>query len=81
MNLINENKPINDLIEDLDLLNDLIFESKSTDELIEIEKLIGISQILTTDWEEIPGILRKLKSPFADTYQNLINKWIKIDPS
>ena len=81
MNLINENKPINDLIEDLDLLNDLIFESKSTDELIEIEKLLGISQILTTDWEEIPSILKKLSSPFADTYQNLINKWIKIDPS
>lgn len=80
MNLINENKPISDLIEDLDLLNDLIFESKSTDELIEIEKLIGISTILpTTNWEEIPSILKKLSSPFADTYQNIINKWIEID--
>ena len=80
MNLINENKPISDLIEDLDLLNDLIFESKSTDDLVEIEGLLGISTILpTTNWEEIPSILKKLSSPFADTYQNIINKWIEID--
>jgi hypothetical protein len=82
MNLINENKPINDLIEDLTIIDDLIFESKSTDDLVEIEGLLGISTILpTTNWEEIPSILKKLSSPFADTYQNLINKWIKIDLS
>jgi hypothetical protein len=82
MNLINENKPINDLIEDLNIIDDLIFESKSTDDLVEIEGLLGISTILpTTNWEEIPSILKKLSSPFADTYQNLINKWIKIDLS
>jgi hypothetical protein len=81
MNLINENKPTNDLIEDLNLIDNLIFEASTTDDLVEIENLIGISQILTIDWEELPGILRKLKSPFADTYQNIINKWIEIDPS
>ena len=80
MNLINENKPISDLIEDLDLLNDLIFEASTTDDLVEIESLLGISTILpTTNWEEIPSILKKLSSPFADTYQNIINKWIEID--
>jgi hypothetical protein len=80
MNLINENKPINDLIEDLNIIDDLIFESKSTDDLVEIEGLLGISTILpTTNWEEIPSILKKLSSPFADTYQNIINKWIEID--
>jgi hypothetical protein len=82
MNLINENKPINDLIEDLNIIDDLIFESKSTDDLVEIEGLLGISTILpTTNWEEIPSILKKLSSPFADTYQNIINKWIEIDLS
>jgi hypothetical protein len=82
MNLINENKPINDLIEDLNIIDDLIFKSKSTDDLVEIEGLLGISTILpTTNWEEIPLILKKLSSPFADTYQNLINKWVEIDPS
>jgi hypothetical protein len=80
MNLINENKPINDLIKDLNIIDDLIFESKSTDDLVEIEGLLGISTILpTTNWEEIPSILKKLSSPFADTYQNIINKWIEID--
>jgi hypothetical protein len=82
MNLINKNKPINDLIEDLNIIDDLIFESKSTDDLVEIEGLLGISTILPTiEWENLPSILKKLSSPFADTYQNLINKWIKIDPS
>jgi hypothetical protein len=48
MNLINENKPINDLIKDLNIIDDLIFESKSTDDLVEIEGLLGISTILPT---------------------------------
>jgi hypothetical protein len=82
MNLINENKPTNDLIEDLNLIDNLIFEASTTDDLVEIENLIGISTILPTiEWENLPSILKKLSSPFADTYQNIINKWIEIDPS
>lgn len=82
MNLINENKTIGDLIENLNSIDDLIFEASTTDDLVEIEDLIGISTILPTiDWENLPSILKKLSSPFADTYQNLINKWTEIDPS
>lgn len=81
MNLINENKTIGDLIENLDFINDLIYEASTTDDLVEIEDLIGISTILPTiDWENLPSILKKLSSPFAYTYQNLINKWTEIDP-
>ena len=78
--LVFQGKNEKDLNEELEALSDLVEESSTTQDLLDIEEQIGVAELLgAEDWEMIPHVLSKLQSPFEKIYEKLVDKWEELD--
>lgn len=72
-------RTVETLIKALEAVDELIADANTLSELIDIEKLIGVTAAMKLEgWKAVANLLSKLKSPYALTYQKLVERWEEI---
>lgn len=69
-----------EFLNQLDSIDDLISDAETTEDLIELEEMVGLSTFTgVSDWGELLVFLRRLRSPYSSFVSNLCNRWDEIE--